>query len=255
MIPLMGVCYMMRYIDKLALSQAALLNLRKDLNLQGNQYSWTSAIFYFGYLVWSWPSSYLIVRLPLGKYFSAIIINGFGYSKLQSFLMQMPVGGAQIVFLTISTVVTSFTPSTRIVMMVINCAASMVGMILIWKLDQDQLAGQMVGITLGAVFGVNIPLSLSLISSNVAGFTKRSVTSALLFIAYCVGNITGIKAAMSGLVLGMGFLLGLMGYYTWVNHRRNRIHGRPEDITESEELAQDLSNRTDREIPSFRYVL
>lgn len=100
-------------------------------------------------------------------------------------------GGAQIVFLTISTVVTSFIPSTRIVMMVINCAASMVGMILIWKLDQGQPAGQMVGITLGAVFGVNIPLSLSLISSNVAGFTKRSVTSALLFIAYCVGNIVG----------------------------------------------------------------
>jgi hypothetical protein len=31
MIPLMGVCYMMQYIDKLALSQAALLGLRKDL--------------------------------------------------------------------------------------------------------------------------------------------------------------------------------------------------------------------------------
>lgn len=60
---------------------------------------------------------------------------------------------------------------------------------------------------------------------------------------------------MSGLVLGMGFLLGLMGYYTWANHRRNQIHGRPEDITENEELAQDLSNRTDQEIPSFRYVL
>lgn len=31
MIPLMGVCYMMQYIDKLALSQAALLGLRQDL--------------------------------------------------------------------------------------------------------------------------------------------------------------------------------------------------------------------------------
>lgn len=31
MVPLMGVCYMMQFIDKLALSQAALLNLRQDL--------------------------------------------------------------------------------------------------------------------------------------------------------------------------------------------------------------------------------
>lgn len=31
MIPTMGVCYMLQYMDKLALSQATLLNLRADL--------------------------------------------------------------------------------------------------------------------------------------------------------------------------------------------------------------------------------
>jgi hypothetical protein len=31
MIPTMGLCYMLQYMDKLALSQAVLLNLRKDL--------------------------------------------------------------------------------------------------------------------------------------------------------------------------------------------------------------------------------
>lgn len=111
--------------------------------------------------------------------------------------MQMPMGGAQIVFLIAATAIATFIPRTRILVMVINCAASMVGMILIWKLGQDNLAGRMVGISLGAVFGANIPLSLSLISSNVAGFTKRSVISALLFVAYCVGNIVGPQFFLS----------------------------------------------------------
>ena len=31
LIPLMGVCYMMQYMDKLALSQATMFNLREDL--------------------------------------------------------------------------------------------------------------------------------------------------------------------------------------------------------------------------------
>lgn len=31
MIPTMGVCYMLQYMDKIALSQATLLNLRADL--------------------------------------------------------------------------------------------------------------------------------------------------------------------------------------------------------------------------------
>lgn len=65
----------------------------------------------------------------------------------------------------------------------------MLGLILVWKLDESNAKGRLAGLALGSVSGVNVPLALSLISSNVAGFTKRSVTSALLFIVYCVANI------------------------------------------------------------------
>lgn len=105
--------------------------------------------------------------------------------------MQMPLGAAQIVFLVISASVATYVRSTRILMMITTTSASMVGMILIWKLDAGNQAGQLTGLTLGAVFAVNIPMSLSLISSNVAGFTKRSVINSLVFIAYCLGNIVG----------------------------------------------------------------
>lgn len=91
----MGVCYMLQCMDKLAISQATLLNLRSDLvsilsrrwfilchlfgntnvlkDLVGSQYTWCSAIFYFRYLAWSWPTSYLIMRLPLGKYLAVSV--------------------------------------------------------------------------------------------------------------------------------------------------------------------------------------
>lgn len=123
--------------------------------------------------------------------FSSIIINSFGFSELDSLLMQMPVGGAQVVFLLITAAVATWFPRARIIMMIFNVLISMVGMLLVWKLDEDNQTGRMVGLTLGGIFAVNIPLSLSVISTNVAGFTKRSVTSTLLFVAYCVGNIIG----------------------------------------------------------------
>ncbi|CAI7586237.1 unnamed protein product [Penicillium pancosmium] len=438
LIPLMGFCYMLQYMDKLALSQATLFNLAEDLNLQGTEYNWSSAIFYFGYFAWSWPSSYLIVRLPLGKYlgmavfvwggvlmchaactnaaglmaarfflgvgeasiapgfalitgmfykreeqparqaawfignsiatvigglvaygiglihnntvnnwqllflilgaitsgygfvliaflpdspaksiflnktekavaiqrtlsnktgvldtgkfrwgqvwmavkdpqtwflvlytlcvnfcnggitsFSSIIINGFGFSKLQSLLIQMPIGAAQLVFLVLTSGFATVVRQTRIFMMILNTTVSMIGMILIWKLGADNQAGKMTGLCLGAVFAANIPLSLSLISSNVAGFTKKSTVSALMFAAYCIGNIagpqfflpkekpvyaTGIKAAMSGLIFGIFFLICL-------------VYGSPTELTEREELQDEFSNKTDHEIESFRYVL
>ncbi|CAL5873036.1 uncharacterized protein PFLUO_LOCUS7305 [Penicillium psychrofluorescens] len=450
LIPLMGICYMLQYMDKLALSQATLFNMRQDLGLRGDQYSWSSAVFYFGYLAWSWPSSYLIVRLPLGKYlavavflwggilmchaacksfgglmtarfflgvgeasiapgfalitgmfykreeqparqaawfignsfanviggvitygigkiqtngvnswqliflilgaitaayalllfaflpdspatavflrktekaiavqrtlenktgvmdagkfkwdqvrmalkdpqtwflvlytlcvnfcnggitsFAAIIITGFGFSTFNALLVQMPIGGAQLVFLVLTSGVATFVRSTRILMMILNTAVSMTGMIMIWKLDDDNRAGKMTGLCFGAVFAANIPLALSLITSNVAGFTKKSVVSALVFIAYCVGNIvgpqfflasedphypTGIKASMSGLILGIFFLICLYVYYIWENGRRDRLYGSPLQLTGTEELHDELSSKTDREIESFRYV-
>ena len=67
----------------------------------------------------------------------------------------------------------------------------MIGLILVWKLDDENKAGKMVGITLGIVYAINMPIQLSQVTSNVAGFTKRSVVSALIFIAYCVGNLVG----------------------------------------------------------------
>ena len=103
----------------------------------------------------------------------------------------MPLGAAQVVFLILTAAFATFVPNTRILMMILNTSVSMIGMILVWKLDEDNQKGRLTGLSLGAVFAVNIPLALSIISSNVAGFTKRSATSALLFVAYCVGNIVG----------------------------------------------------------------
>ncbi|KAJ5618504.1 Major facilitator superfamily domain general substrate transporter [Penicillium herquei] len=431
LIPLMGTAYFLQFLDKLSLSQATLFNLREDLNLHGSQYSWTSAIFYFGYFFWSWPSSYIIVRFPIGKYlaisvflwggilmchaactsftglmiarfflgvgeaaiapgftlltgmfytraeqpvrqsawffgnciavligpliaygignirsapietwklmflilgtitstyglvlfwllpdsptkavflkpneraiaiqrtlknktgvwflvlnsltsnlcnggittFTSIITAGFGFTDLKTLLMQMPQGGAQIVFLILTSLACTFIPSSRIIAMVLKTMVSVVGLILIWKLNPAEQAGRMVGLTLAVVYAINLPISLSVVTSNIAGFSKKSVASALLFIAYCVGNIvgpqfflaseepsypTGIKAAMSGLVLSIFFLLCLLGYYTWENRRRDRVYGSPEEMTVGAELHDELSNKTDREIDSFRYLL
>ncbi|KAL5363352.1 major facilitator superfamily domain-containing protein [Aspergillus floccosus] len=424
LIPVMGLCYMMQYMDKLALSQATLFGIREDLGLTGTEYPWASAVFYFGYFAWSWPSSYLIVRLPIGKYITASVlvwggvlmchaaaknfgglmaarfflgvgeaaiapgfslITGMFYKReeqparqaawflgncistivggvvaygigsvkdtavnswqllfivlgtitagmsfwlvfllpdspknaifltkheraiaiqrtlknktgvmdegsfkwsqawlairdpqtwflvLYTFCVNLCNGGVtSVVFLIISAGVATFVPRTRILMMIFNTVVSMVGMLLVWQLDEDNQKGRLTGLSLGAVFAVNIPLSLSIISSNVAGFTKRSVTSGLLFVAYCVGNIvgpqffidgeepsypTGMKAAISGLAFGAFFLLCLLVYYIFENRRRDALYGPPAQLTEEEEQAQGLSNKTDLEIESFRYLM
>ncbi|KAJ5098930.1 hypothetical protein N7532_005931, partial [Penicillium argentinense] len=67
-LPIMVVAYMMAFLDKQTLNYTSLMGLLQDLHLTGNQYSWSSGIFYFGYLFFSYPASLLMVKFPLGKY-------------------------------------------------------------------------------------------------------------------------------------------------------------------------------------------
>ncbi|KAB8071207.1 major facilitator superfamily domain-containing protein [Aspergillus leporis] len=55
------------------LSTAAVYGMRTDLNLEGQQYSWTSSIFYFGYLIWQYPNSIFMQKLQIGKWIGSMI--------------------------------------------------------------------------------------------------------------------------------------------------------------------------------------
>ncbi|KAI2473272.1 major facilitator superfamily transporter allantoate [Annulohypoxylon bovei var. microspora] len=68
LMPLLCVVYGLNYLDKTTLSYASIMGIKKDLNLQGQDYSWIASIFYFGYLFWEWPTNRLLQRLPLAKY-------------------------------------------------------------------------------------------------------------------------------------------------------------------------------------------
>ena len=47
------------------------------------------------------------------------------------------------------------------------------------------------GLILMGVYSTAMPIAMTIISSNVGGFTKKATVSAVFFILYCVGNIIG----------------------------------------------------------------
>ncbi|RJE26627.1 Major Facilitator Superfamily [Aspergillus sclerotialis] len=74
LMPLLTISYAFQYLDKTSLSYSAVLGIKGDLNLVGQDYSWTSSIFYIGYLAASYPISLGFVKFPLGRYLSLLII-------------------------------------------------------------------------------------------------------------------------------------------------------------------------------------
>ncbi|KAL2866136.1 uncharacterized protein BJX67DRAFT_356653 [Aspergillus lucknowensis] len=68
LLPILMVTFGLQYLDKVTLSYAAVYNMRDDLGMTGQDYSWATSIFYFGYLAGEFPANYLLQRLPTGKF-------------------------------------------------------------------------------------------------------------------------------------------------------------------------------------------
>ncbi|KAI3550032.1 major facilitator superfamily transporter [Colletotrichum abscissum] len=69
-LPLLGICYFFYYVDKTTLSYAAIFGLKDGLNLKGEEYSWLSSCFYFGWLIWAIPSNLIMQRCRPAWYLS-----------------------------------------------------------------------------------------------------------------------------------------------------------------------------------------
>jgi ACS family allantoate permease-like MFS transporter len=128
-----------------------------------------------------------------------------------------------------------------------------------------------------AAYAAGFPLSLSIIASDVAGYTKKTIVSAILFLAYCAGNIsgpqvffareaphyqTGCKICIACLCLGIVDILVLRQYMDWENKRRDRHQGlviEAEPKVPVEEGVIELPcaglDETDWEQERFRYIL
>lgn len=75
-------------------------------------------------------------------------------------------------------------------MMVAN-SICIIGAGLLVGLPNSNKWGRLVALWLCYFQGLGFSMSLTIVSSNIAGYTKKQVTGAMLFVGYCVGNIIG----------------------------------------------------------------
>jgi MFS family permease len=197
--------------------------------------------------------------------FGSLVIQGFGYKGLDALLIQMPAGATQLGFVILSSAFCSWVLNMRTITMIVLTLISLTGMVLMYALDAGNQAGRMAGYCLSLAFSANMPIGLSLITSNVRGFTKRAVVNACVLVMYCVGNIVGpqffsvseaprykrgITASLVGLGLGVFWVLCLRVYLQWQNKIRST-----EDESSVPRESLVMEDPTDWNIPGCQYVL
>lgn len=202
--------------------------------------------------------------------FGALIVEGFGYSKLGTALLNMPVGGTQVAALWLSGWVAGVFPRARVALMVGGILVALVGTVLMYAVPEERRLGRLFGYYLLPGFSATYVLSLGMIQANVAGRTKRGVVTAALFVAYCVGNLVGpqlffaweaphYRSGFVAMIVCFVAQVVILGAY-WVvcrreNRKRDREYGQPGQDAGREQIEQGLSDLTDRENRHFRYAL
>ncbi|CAM1507320.1 Fc.00g069610.m01.CDS01 [Cosmosporella sp. VM-42] len=210
--------------------------------------------------------------LNIGGSFLPLIIKDMGFTGLATTLLTLPVGGVEIVAMGIAAILSSsFSPNGRTPIMFFVASPTLAGTIILFVLPQSATWGRCAGVWLLLCIPAAYALLLSLISSNVAGTSKKATTMLMVFVFFCVGNIvspqlfiateaprygTALRSLVVCAVLVQALTIALGLYYHFENKRRDSLVA---NMTEDELAGNTVENeefldRTDREDwVRFRY--
>ncbi|KAL7957811.1 MFS allantoate transporter [Trichoderma compactum] len=143
-------------------------------------------------LAWAFAFYSIASNIPNGgisNFFSKLIVS-FGYSPTQSLLLGTPAGAVQVVSLLLSGWYGD-KYENRLLVSLGGLSLAVLGAILLVALPDAAKAGKLVGYYLTLAGTTPFVALLSLISSNIAGYTKKTTVAAMYLIFYCAGNIIG----------------------------------------------------------------
>lgn len=204
--------------------------------------------------------------------FGKLIIKGVVHGSLQTTALGIPQGGFQIVWILSGTYIASRFRNARTIVMAVWIIPTIIGTSLMGWLERGTQAnnvGVLMGYYISGSYVAALVLALQMPATNLGGYTKRTTSSALVFLAYCAGNIIGPHAFLdeesptyqTGCKLILGCAVGQMCIAVALRMllaRRNKKRDEAAaaaPVDESEHAAYDGADLTDFENPLFRYLL
>ncbi|KAK3070155.1 hypothetical protein LTR53_010963 [Teratosphaeriaceae sp. CCFEE 6253] len=205
--------------------------------------------------------------------FTSLIIKGFGVGTLGTQYLQIPGGAVQFLALLGGGVICSRWPNIRCPTMIVANTICIAGAAMLVGVPNDRKWARLVGLCLCFFQGLGFSMSLTMVSSNVAGYTKKQLTAAILFTGYCVGNIIGPQTFKSSEApyYHSAYIAMLCGYsiklvcvvvlyvYMWqVNKQRDREAADGGIMSDEEKTAaieRGMHDVTELDNKGFRYSL
>ncbi|KAK4233458.1 putative MFS allantoate transporter [Achaetomium macrosporum] len=219
-------------------------------------------------MTWAFFFYAVVADIPNGgitNFFSQLIVS-FGYTQEQSLLYGVPGGAVEVVALIINGYLGDRF-GQRLLCSSGGLMCAIVGMVLIVALPLSNNVGRLIGYYMTQASPTPFVALLSLVSSNVAGYTKKTTVAAFYLIGYCVGNIIGPQVfrpedapryvpAEITIIVCWGVCLLDLYFICWWYRRQNAKKAEARADPSYVRLEnQEWLDLTDTENPEFEYTL
>lgn len=185
----------------------------------------------------------ILTQIPNGgtQNFANLVIKSFGFTSLQSTLINIPSSVISAATIALTGYLAGRFRQVNCILIVAVVALSVTGSAIIYARSHHVAKGaQLFGYFLLATGPSILPLVMSLVQANYKGVTKKMTMTAMMFIAYCAGNIAGpqffktseaptyqtaFRAILICYIISAVLAVSLRVYLQWLNARRDRDEG------------------------------
>ena len=219
---------------------------------------------------WILVATFFLDDIPAGGVasFGSIVVKGFGFSALYSTLLLVPLGVIQAICILFGGFMTTRFKNIR-TLLVCGCQIpALIGAVLLYTLPRSNKRGLLGSYYIVQTHGIVGTMTMSLVTSNLAGYTKKVTASAMMYIAFCVGQVvapqlflateapvykTAFRASFTCFALCITLSLALRFYLIGENKRRDQRVNELSQAQAMESEFLDLTDKEQKEVFRYRY--
>ncbi|KAK7897991.1 hypothetical protein LTR67_004623 [Exophiala xenobiotica] len=170
--------------------------------VEGNEWKWSHVKeAALDIKTWLWAAMMFSISVPSGgiSTFGPLIIKNFGFDKFQTILLNMPFGAVQLIA-TMGGAWVATKLKWKSPVLAFLSLPPIAGCVMLLHLPRTASAKGplLVAYYLISVYPGITPLIYSWSAGNTAGETKKKVTTGVLFVAQCAGNVLGPNLYTTG---------------------------------------------------------
>ncbi|KAJ3110061.1 hypothetical protein HK100_003165 [Physocladia obscura] len=254
---------------------------RNQTGVENDKINWQQIKEAFvDYKTWMFTLLGFLGNVPSGgiSNFSTLVIQGLGFNTLQTALLGIPQGAFVVIWIGLGALTNHYLPkNSRTIVCALFMLPTIAGALGFLLAPSDAYVGRLICFYLTGSYQASFVLSLSLITSNTGGQSKKMIVSGMIWFGACIGNISspffyktdqapkyplGIGSLLVANCLELLMFFVFRYAYIWENRKKEEQRARlrqKNGVDAAGDVVDSLNNTafkdlTDKENPNFIYV-